>query len=73
MSMLLHARCRCIAAALAEVGLDPARMMCNNDPNNDTTCCVGFGTGTEGRPLAEVEALCDKAIEICAAAGGHDG
>ena len=63
--------CRCIAAALAEVGLDPERVMCSEHVSGDgvipsqTICSVGLGTGTEGLPLAEVVRIVDKAMEVC--------
>lgn len=65
--------CRCVAAALAEVGLDPARVTCSERLAGDGgvlppqyLCSVGLGFGTEGLSLAEVEPLVDKAIEVCA-------
>jgi len=68
--------CRCVAAALAEVGLDPERVMCGEVVHGDAVigtrliCSVGLGYGTEGLPLDEVERIADKAIEVCAGCGG---
>lgn len=56
--------CRCVAAALAEVGMSASRVMCSIG-RDAGVCAVGYGQGTEGLPLDEVERLCDKAIDIC--------
>ena len=61
---ILCTGCRCVAAALAEVGMDPERVMCGL--TDGTVCAVGYGTGNEGLSLAEVERLCDKATAVCA-------
>lgn len=71
----LCAGCRCISAALAEVGLDPDRVMCSEHVDGDGVipsqkiCSVGLGIGTEGLPLGTVERLVDKAMEVCAGCG----
>lgn len=65
------ARCHCIRAALGEAGLDPDRVFCSEDLRylNEGICSVGCGTGTEGRTNEEVEAIVDKAFEVCGGAG----
>lgn len=55
-----HVRCERIRMLLSESGLDPDRMMCSDNG----LCVVGVGTGDEGMPIADVERLCDKAIEL---------
>lgn len=55
-----HTRCDRIRMLLADVGLDPERMMCSENH----VCVLGFGVGAEGFTLAKVERLCDRAIEL---------
>lgn len=58
--MKSHEVCGRIRMCLSEVGLDPERMMCLDDG----TCVVGCGTGTEGLPNEQIEALCERAIQL---------
>jgi hypothetical protein len=55
-----HSNCNIVRMCLAEVGLDPSRMMCQDDGG----CSVGFGIGEEGMTLAEINRFCDKAMQI---------
>jgi hypothetical protein len=58
-----HTRCDRIRMMLAEVGLDPDRVFCTDDPNS--ICSVGAGIGDEGRfTIEEIDRLTDKAIEL---------
>ena len=59
-----HARCDRIRMLLADVRLDPGRMMCSEDG----ICVLGFGVGTEGFSLAKIERLCNRAIELAGVA-----
>ena len=57
-----HARCDRIRMCLAEGGLDPARMFCNDDGY----CSVQSGIGDEGMTYEQVDAITDKAIALAA-------
>lgn len=54
-----HARCDLIRMCLADVGLDPERMVCGVD-----VCALASGAGTEGLPQDEVDDLTDRAIAL---------
>lgn len=55
-----HASCERIRMCLAEVGLDPERMICSET----ASCVVGAGIGGEGLPIEVIDKLTDRAIAL---------